>query len=156
MAKAEKIKKLHLNRKLDRPLKRILLERYEELKSFEAAVLKAEDSEAVHSMRVSSRRLQAVLKTFQEAFSPKKFKKIYSYIRTLKNVLGEVRNCDAFIEKLETYRVLNNDEHSVYLLIERKKMQREKKKALLDKVIHNVNKVSFGKKFKHFIKSELY
>src|SRR5438477_7844381 len=144
MAKASKIPHLHLSQRVNKSLKIILLNRFAEMVTCEKDTLNGKDPEALHSMRVSLRRVQAVLKAFRAAFPAKKFKKEYTNIRTLKNALGEVRNQDVFIEKLEKYlkSSIHGDKHALYMMIAKKNLLREKKIAKLRNVINSFNKIN--------------
>src|SRR5438128_8842601 len=104
MAKAWKIQYLNPDQPLNICLRKILRTRFSEMVSYEKGTLEGDDIEELHSMRVSSRRVQAVMKVFREAFGKKKFKHEYRQIRMLIRALGEVRDHDVFIEKLEKYK----------------------------------------------------
>src|SRR5215469_9739888 len=57
-------------------------------------VLKNEDVEDVHKMRVASRRLRATLDAYQAIAKPKPFKKAYRRVKEAADVLGVVRDAD--------------------------------------------------------------
>src|SRR5258706_7345039 len=104
MAKAWKIPYLNPDQLLNICLRKILRTRFGEMVSYEEGTLIGEDIEFLHSMRVSSRRLQAVMKIFRAASPKKKFRHEYEQIRVLIRALGEVRDLDVFINKLEKFR----------------------------------------------------
>jgi len=56
--------------------------------------------EAVHDMRVSCRRLQAVVRIFKAYFHKKRIKKTKLALTGLISALGEVRECDVLIEHI--------------------------------------------------------
>jgi len=62
------------------------------------------DIEAVHDMRVATRRLRAALRVFDRGFSKKAIKPLRAGLRTTGRVLGEVRDLDVLLEKLQQYR----------------------------------------------------
>ena len=66
--------------------------------SYEAKVLKGDDSEAIHDMRVASRRLQQVLDLLYSKPRPQELRRLRRQIRRCRQVLGEVRNCDVLLE----------------------------------------------------------
>jgi len=142
---------------LNEALKKILNTRFEEMTAYEEETLAGNDSEILHSMRVASRRVQAVLKTFREAFPEKSFKKEYANIQTIKNTLGGVRNCDVFIEKLEKYLTvsLNNDKRALNLLIAKQKVIRNQKRNLLKRTINMLNRQNYKNHFISFIEKDL-
>jgi CHAD domain-containing protein len=157
MAKGIKVAGFDIKQKLDTTLKKILRAWFNEMISYEDDTLKGEKPEALHSMRVSSRRIHTILKIFRGAFPEKKFKKEYSRIRTIKNALGEVRNYDVFLEKLAEFagKSQHTDKRSLDLLIEKQRMMREKKRRVLIRVINNLNKEGYRKKFTKFIDTAL-
>jgi CHAD domain-containing protein len=66
--------------------------------SYEAKVLNGDDSEAIHDMRVASRRLQQVLDLLYPKPRPQEFRRLRRQIRRCRRALGEVRNCDVLLE----------------------------------------------------------
>jgi len=64
-------------------------------------VREAEDIEAVHQMRVYSRRLRAALKVFQPTLPDKKAKRWRKEIRKVTKALGDARDLDVQIEFLD-------------------------------------------------------
>jgi CHAD domain-containing protein len=66
--------------------------------SYEAQVLKGDDAEAIHDMRVASRRLQQVLDLLYPKPRTQELRKLRRQIRRSRQALGDVRNCDVLIE----------------------------------------------------------
>jgi CHAD domain-containing protein len=66
--------------------------------SYEAKVLKGDDPETIHDMRVASRRLQQVLDLLYPKPRPQELRPLRRQIRRCRQVLGDVRNCDALLE----------------------------------------------------------
>lgn len=56
---------------------------------------------ALHDMRVSARRLQAVLRLHRECFPDKQYLKVYLPLRALIRSLGIVRELDVLLDWLE-------------------------------------------------------
>ena len=71
-----------------------------ELFAHAAGVLDTTDIEAVHSMRVATRRLRAVLEIFEPCFPSKRFKPVLRDVKRLADALGERRDPDVRIEQL--------------------------------------------------------
>ncbi len=155
MAKAWKIPDLNPDKALSKSLGKILRARFAEMSSYEAGTIAGEDIEFLHSMRVSSRRLQAALKIFRRAFPRRKFKTEYVQIRTLIRALGEVRNYDVFIEKLEKFRAgfSAQDVKAIDLLIARQKSLRSEKRKALIKTIGYLNRTGYKNNFETFIET---
>jgi exopolyphosphatase/pppGpp-phosphohydrolase len=80
----------------------MLLERVYKMTEWREEVLKHDDIEAVHKMRVASRRLRAVLDAYASICEPKPFKKAYRRVRELADLLGHARDTDVMIENLRT------------------------------------------------------
>jgi len=157
MAKAWKIPDLNPDEPLGECLGKILRARFGEMISYEEGTIAGADIEFLHSMRVSSRRVQAALKIFREAFPQKKFRAEYVQIRTLIRALGEVRNFDVFIEKLEKFREGFNakDIKALELLIARQKALRTEKRKMLVKTLNYLNRIDYKKNFETFLESAL-
>ncbi|MGE5263437.1 MAG: CHAD domain-containing protein [Acidobacteriota bacterium] len=69
----------------------------------EASTLRGEDPEALHDMRVATRRLRAALRHFQPAFGKAKLKPLVEDVGWLADLLGRIRDIDVFIEWLKKY-----------------------------------------------------
>ncbi len=78
----------------------LLQDRAKKMLAWRADVLKHEDIEAVHKMRVASRRLRAVLDAYESICNPKQFKKVYRHIKDIADMLGVARDTDVMIEHL--------------------------------------------------------
>ncbi len=157
MAKARKIPYLNPNQPLGISLQKILRTRFDEMISFEEGTIEGSDIEALHGMRVASRRVQAVLKIFRGAFPKKRFKDEYAEIRSLIQALGEVRDYDVFIDKIEKFKSehTGNDKRAIDLLIIRKKAERDQKRKMLTLHINNLNKLGYKEHFYKFIMDSL-
>lgn len=73
------------------------------LYSYKDRVFKEEDVEALHDMRVSARRLQAVFKIFKQLFPKKGYRENYQKVRGIVKLLGEVRESDVTIGVIENF-----------------------------------------------------
>jgi CHAD domain-containing protein len=69
--------------------------------SLEAKVLRGDDPESIHDMRVASRRLQQVLDLIFPQPVPREARRLRRKIRRCRRVLGDVRNCDVLLEHVE-------------------------------------------------------
>src|SRR4030095_3319930 len=164
MAKARKIPYLNPNQPLNVCLQKILRTRFDEMVSFEQSTIDGSDIESLHDMRVASRRVQAVLKIFRGAFPIKKFKAEYAEIRGLIRELGEVRDYDVFIDKIEKFRTeraakggntSKEDWRALDLLIIRKKAERDVKRKALIQHLNDMNRAGYKEHFYRFISENL-
>jgi len=112
---------------------KILRTRYRETFSHEQGALDGVDVEALHDMRVSARRLKAMMKVFRHVFPKKKFRVEYEWIGNLVRALGAVRDCDVFIGVLEDHKssIPPRDRRSIDLLIARQKTVRSREQRAL-------------------------
>lgn len=69
--------------------------------SLEAKVLKGDDPDAVHDMRVASRRLQQILDLIFPSPVPREARRLRRKLRRCRRVLGDVRNCDVLLGQVE-------------------------------------------------------
>jgi putative phosphoesterase len=72
-------------------------------------VVKSEDIEYVHRMRVASRRLRATMPLFATCFPRKKFKRWLKEIKKVTKLLGEARDLDIQIQFIENYQSQNKE-----------------------------------------------
>lgn len=82
--------------------RRMLEERTKKMLEWHDEVLKDEDIEAVHKMRVASRRLRAVLDAYESCCDPQLFRKVYRRVKKATDVLGAVRDTDVMLQGLHT------------------------------------------------------
>jgi CHAD domain-containing protein len=81
-------------------VRKIALRHLNRLVALQAKVLKGDDPEAVHDMRVASRRLQQVLELIFAQPLPREARRLRRKIRRCRRLLGEVRNCDVLIQRV--------------------------------------------------------
>ena len=153
MAKARKIPYFNPEQPLNICLRKILRTRFNEMYSYERGTTEGKDIEYLHDMRVSSRRVQAAMKIFRNAFPKKKFKPVYTKLRTLIKALGEVRHYDVLIDMLIKYRnSLGEKERKAFdLLIIRQNTIREQKRKILLGTLKQLEKSGFKEEFHKFI-----
>src|SRR5216683_4326130 len=81
---------------------RMLRERVEKLLDWRDEVLRNEDIEAVHKMRVATRRLRATLDAFETCCEPGRFKRVYRRIKKMADLLGSARDTDVMLQGLRS------------------------------------------------------
>ncbi|HET8844265.1 MAG TPA: CHAD domain-containing protein [Ktedonobacteraceae bacterium] len=130
--------------------RRLLVERLHTMLGWQEEVLKHEDIEAVHKMRVASRRLRATLDAYQSCCDPALFAKVYRKIKKTANILGEARDADVQILSLSAQLAdLGEEEKAgVRWLIERLQTYRKQKQHELDAFLHKLD----GEKLEHLLK----
>jgi CHAD domain-containing protein len=68
---------------------------------FEGGTRSGEDAEDLHKMRVATRRMRAVWRTFDGAYRPKVTRRYVGELRAVARALGEVRDLDVLLEHLD-------------------------------------------------------
>ena len=157
MAKPWKIPYLNPGRNLRVCLFRVLGTRVRETFSYEQGTIEGTDPEALHNMRVSSRRLQAVLNVFQDCFSRKEFEHHRKRIRSLIRGLGGVRDSDVFLGILETHRqnLSDGDRKAIDLLIAREKNRRLQQRKVLLQTLTDLRREHYAEEFVKFLQHSL-
>jgi CHAD domain-containing protein len=69
--------------------------------SLEPKVLKGDDPDAIHDMRVASRRLQQVLDLISPKPLPREVRRLKRKIRRCRGALGDLRNCDVLLQQVQ-------------------------------------------------------
>ncbi|HZO71045.1 MAG TPA: CHAD domain-containing protein [Ktedonobacteraceae bacterium] len=124
---------------------RMLQERAEKMVSWRDEVLKHEDVEAVHKMRVASRRLRAVLDAYESICEPGRFKKVYRRVKKLADILGQARDTDVMIQNLQAQlaEVSNEEQTGMQWLIERLSAYRQAHQERLEAALKQLDKDKF-------------
>ena len=81
-------------------LSRLADDLVEALSSGLGAVLASEDPDAVHDLRVATRRLQQMLAALSPAPRPKRVDRLRKALRRVRRTLGSWRNCDVTLEAI--------------------------------------------------------
>lgn len=76
----------------------LLLSKAEPLFALEDAARSGADADAIHDMRVASRRLREAMRLLAPLYPPKGFRTWYRRVRRITRALGPVRDSDVFIE----------------------------------------------------------
>lgn len=107
--------------------------RLETLFEHEEGTRKGEDAEALHDMRVASRRLRAAMTIFAPCFPRRRFKPLQQETAAITRALGAVRDTDVMLEELRAYRdgLSTPDTTGVDHVIEAVSADRERRRALL-------------------------
>ncbi|MGA7159459.1 MAG: CHAD domain-containing protein [Bacteroidota bacterium] len=157
MAKPWKVLDLNPDESLRQCLHKIALTRFQETFSYESATMNGEDIEALHDMRVSARRLRAVLRIFRGCFSKKKLKKQDARLQSLIRSLGAVRERDVFLESLSSYRnsLEPSDRKVIDLLIARETTARLLDRRVLLRELKLLKRTSYADSFAAFLKTSL-
>jgi hypothetical protein len=113
--------------------RRMLGQRLQKFLEYPDEVLKHEDVEAVHRMRVASRRLRATLDAFESCCQPGPFKRVYRRVTKAADALGAARDADVMLHHLQESMKQADGEtraSSQWLLDHLQKFRQEKQREL--------------------------
>ena len=124
-------------------------QQYHELMSNLEGTRQGEDIEALHDMRVASRRLRAALSVFAAAFPPRLFARCEKQVARVTDALGMVRDADVQIEFLEGLRDRAPESERVGLdaFIDHLNRQRDADRVDLVRALDKLEKGGFRKDF---------
>jgi CHAD domain-containing protein len=116
-------------------------------------VLKHEEIEAVHKMRVASRRLRATLDAYEVIGSSKPFKRIYRQIKEIADILGKARDTDVMIEDLSARlkKVSPSEEAGLLWLIDRLQTYRQQHQLVLEKFLSDLDDKQLSQSLSAFL-----
>ncbi len=140
MAKGSEVRGLNPEDTTREAAIKVLWTRFEEMWSQREGVVKRFELEAVHDMRVASRRLRTAMQTFRPCFARKSFKVHAQRIKALADLLGEVRDRDVLLDELKSdLEHLPEDERAgleglVNDLKSQRKIYREELKLMLEEL----------------------
>jgi CHAD domain-containing protein len=153
MAKAWEVKGLSPEKSLEECARRIITTRFREMMSYKEGAIDGSDIEAVHDMRVSSRRLRAAMQDFVDCFpKKKKFRKHLKKVKKLADAMGDVRDLDVLINCLEkdAQTLSDAEQIGVQNLIARLKQNREEGRKPMLEIFKKLDAGDFARKFLRF------
>lgn len=123
----------------------LLLERTHKMLEWRSEVLKHKDIEAVHKMRVASRRLRAVLDAYEAACDPKRFKKVYRQVKEIADILGKARDTDVMVADLQQQlaQAPEASQPALQWLIDRLSAYRQAHQATLEAFLQALDEDAF-------------
>lgn len=132
---------------------KILWTRFEDTWAYHEAVLKNFDADAVHDMRVSSRRLRTAMQTFRPCFARKSFKIHADRMKALAGLLGEVRDRDVLLDELKgDHERLSEDERAgLEGLIDELRSQRKVHREALKLMLEELERTAYDRAFLSYL-----
>jgi CHAD domain-containing protein len=128
----------------------LLLERIRELVKHEGGTRAGEDIEALHDMRVASRRLREALEIFQFCFPPKIYNRLYERVRRITRALGQARNADVAVDffiKLLAESLELIEQISLQDILRRLAKQQARRRAEMQNELDKVQPASLAPRF---------
>jgi CHAD domain-containing protein len=116
----------------------VLRVRFEEIVSLRGAALDSDDAEAVHDMRVATRRLRSALRDFAPLWRKRPLKNVNQDLKKLADSLGAARDEDVAIAALAKLRKKSTDKAvktGIGKLIDERREKRERAQADLTKTL---------------------
>jgi CHAD domain-containing protein len=83
-------------------VRHLALKQLDRFMSLEPKVLRGDDPDAIHDIRVASRRLQQVLDLISPPPPPREIRKLRRRIRRTRRALSVVRNCDVLLDLVDS------------------------------------------------------
>jgi len=111
--------------------------RWRELWKALPAVIKSEDPEAVHAVRVASRRLRAVMDASTDAFPQKWYRSLHKTAKSITSALGDVRDRDVLLESLRAERADAETDPAEWLAIDHLIARFERERTDARKTMHD-------------------
>jgi exopolyphosphatase/pppGpp-phosphohydrolase len=110
-------------------------------------VLKDEDIENVHKMRVASRRLRATMDAYEAVCKPKPFKKAYRSVKQAADLLGRVRDTDVMLQHLQEreQRTATQEQAGMHWLASRLQVYRKDQVQALEGFLQNFDEDALKK-----------
>lgn len=127
---------------------RLVLERVRKMLEWRDEVLKHNDIEAVHKMRVATRRLRAVLDAYEILCDAKTFKRIYRRVKQIADILGMARDTDVMIDGLQQQlaQVSPEEQAGLHWLIARLDEYRQMHQDELEEFFEDFDEDAFKKR----------
>lgn len=116
-----------------------------------------DEVEALHDMRVGSRRLRAALSLFAGVFSKEDFRALDKEVGAITDALGAVRDLDVQLDSLRAIEanVPPNEAYGVSRLIQRQSEQRDIERKALQVALARLEKSRFERRFQKALDSAL-
>jgi CHAD domain-containing protein len=111
--------------------RKVMRQQFQMMLSQEEGTRLGENIEALHDMRVATRRLRASFEVFGDSFEPKALKPHLKRLRAAGRALGSVRDLDVFMEKAQRYLdgLPPDTPHGLDALLQGWQIQREQARA---------------------------
>ena len=116
-----------------------------------------EDPEAVHDMRVATRRMRAVMTVFGSHLESKRAKEVRSGLRDIARALGAVRDLDVLIGNVDTFRETLPSERQTGLpaMLEEWTVKRWKARKALLRLLDSKEYTRFKRDMNRFLEEEV-
>ncbi len=133
--------------------RKVMCFQFAQMLRHEAGTRLGTDIEALHDMRVATRRLRAAFEVFDQAFEPGALKPLLKRLRTTGRLLGAVRDLDVFMEKAQHYidKLPEERQSGLNPLLSRWAEQRDTARELMLEYLDSPEYASFKLDFNVFL-----
>ena len=155
MAKPWKTKNLNPTGTLSSNVAKVMRTKYQEMFHYLKGC-KEGNADAIHDMRVASRRLITLLEVFKCVFSPREYTIYHKHVRMTVKALGKVRDYDVLLDMLRKDRkgLTRSERMVVNVEIRRLEKRRTRRMTDLKKQLTHVKKMRATKGFNAFLKKD--
>lgn len=138
--------------------RKVFAHHFHDLTACERDVRSGENIEAIHDMRVATRRFRAAIHIFAAGFSTRSLKFLQKGLKKTAKMLGTVRDLDVFLEKLRGYQQQFPlaEQTELAPLLEYFNLQRDTERAKLLRYLESSAYEKFKSKTTHFLHQELH
>jgi CHAD domain-containing protein len=128
---------------------RVLAERLDAVMVHEAGTRAGTDPEALHDMRVASRRLRAAVEAFAVCYRGKAFARVATQTKELTDALGGVRDSDVLLARMEAYAatVPPDERPAIVGFIRRIHDERETRRTTMLHALDDLAASGYAKRF---------
>ena len=126
-----------------------LLLQFQKMMDNAAGTRAGEDIEALHDMRVGSRRLRAALSIFAKVFPKSEYQKLDKQVGDITDALGAVRDLDVQLDYLRGVRdaLPENEAYGIGRVMKRQSKRRDEERRKLIKALKRLKKDRFAQEF---------
>ena len=119
----------------------LLLDKSEPLFALEEAAASGADMDAVHDMRVASRRLRETMRLLEPLYPQPEFRAWYRRVRAITGALGPVRDADVFIDEFSRLAkdLADGGRRAVAFLVGRRMGTREQQLVALNRALAHLD-----------------
>lgn len=127
----------------------VLLSQFHKMMDNAEGTREGADIEALHDMRVGSRRLRAALSVFAKVFSKEEYRALDKQIGDITDALGAVRDLDVQLDYLLRYQstVPENEAYGIGRLILRQQKRRDRERKALVRALDTLEEEKFSRRF---------
>lgn len=152
MAKAAKVSSVSGTTNFKIAIGRIIETRFDEMMQFKPGTILGRDPEALHDMRVASRRLRAAMDVAVTCF-PRKYGYYHRTVKELTDVLGGVRDYDVMRESLMAYRQSRpeSERAAINRVLLSQRREREVNRETLIAFFERLDEERFDVRFRGFL-----